>query len=318
MPGKNNHKDQKKKAVNFICEAAAADPALAVRLAAFDSPAALRNEMRRMMGGAFHSNKLDNSHNMKDVAVALADRLRNDQLRTKVAAWYGDKVMKTAGAVGGQRGLNPSRSRSRSAEEVSIFSCSRCKQSGLHRSDFSQKQQKMLKNGTVTGICREYLSLIESPFLSVTLAQDHGSFVFFSHRALHGSLPGRAMTPWSPGSWRSLPKHQMAEWEDKALADKVLGKLGKLPPLVQPKECDRLKKLLAEAGRGERFIVQGGDCAERFLDCEGGRLETQLKLILQMGMIVEHASGKPTAKICRIAGQYGKPRSKPTEVVEGQ
>eukprot|EP00435_Cladocopium_sp_Y103_P016887 s81_g4.t1 len=126
-----------------------------------------------------------------------------------------------------------------------------------------------------------------------------------------------AMTPWSPESWRSLPKHQMAEWEDKALASKVLAKLGKLPPLVQPKECDRLKKLLAEAGRGERFIVQGGDCAERFLDCEAGRLETQLKLILQMGMIVEHISGKPTGKICRIAGQYGKPRSKPTEVVEG-
>lgn len=97
----------------------------------------------------------------------------------------------------------------------------------------------------------------------------------------------------------------------------VLAKLQKLPPLVQPKECDRLKTLLAEAGRGERFIVQGGDCAERFLDCEGGRLETQLKLILQMGMIVEHISGKPTGKICRIAGQYGKPRSKPTEVVEG-
>lgn len=126
-----------------------------------------------------------------------------------------------------------------------------------------------------------------------------------------------AMTPWSPESWRSLPKHQMAEWEDKALASKVLAKLQKLPPLVQPKECDRLKTLLAEAGRGERFIVQGGDCAERFLDCEGGRLETQLKLILQMGMIVEHISGKPTGKICRIAGQYGKPRSKPTEVVEG-
>jgi len=109
----------------------------------------------------------------------------------------------------------------------------------------------------------------------------------------------------------------MAEWEDKALADKVLAKLGKLPPLVQSKECDRLKTLLAEAGRGERFIIQGGDCAERFLDCEGGRLESQLKLILQMGMILEHVGGKPTSKICRIAGQYGKPRSKPTEVVEG-
>ncbi|CAK9003745.1 Phospho-2-dehydro-3-deoxyheptonate aldolase (3-deoxy-D-arabino-heptulosonate 7-phosphate synthase) (DAHP synthase) (Phospho-2-keto-3-deoxyheptonate aldolase) [Durusdinium trenchii] len=70
---------------------------------------------------------------------------------------------------------------------------------------------------------------------------------------------------------RSLPKYQMAEWEDEAVADKVFAKLGKLPPLVQAKECDRLKSLLAEAGRGERFMVQGGDCAERFLDCESER-----------------------------------------------
>eukprot|EP00438_Fugacium_kawagutii_P034858 Skav225554 [mRNA] locus=scaffold81:297130:302013:+ [translate_table: standard] len=108
----------------------------------------------------------------------------------------------------------------------------------------------------------------------------------------------------------------MAEWEDQVLAKKVLTKLGELPPLVQPKECDRLKQLLAECGRGERFIVQGGDCAERFMDCQAARLEQQLKLILQMGMVIEHISGKKTLKVCRIAGQYGKPRSKPTEMGE--
>mmetsp|Transcript_81294 Transcript_81294/g.263673 ORF Transcript_81294/g.263673 Transcript_81294/m.263673 type:complete len:430 (-) Transcript_81294:179-1468(-) len=125
------------------------------------------------------------------------------------------------------------------------------------------------------------------------------------------------MAEWSTSSWQSKPAQQMAEWEDKALASTVLAKLGRLPPIVQPAEADRLKKLLAEAGRGERFIIQGGDCAERFVDCEAERLEAQLKLILQMGMIVEHVVGKPTVRICRIAGQYGKPRSKPTEVVEG-
>jgi len=125
------------------------------------------------------------------------------------------------------------------------------------------------------------------------------------------------MAAWSPSSWQSKPKLQMAEWEDKEVAAKVLGKLAALPPLVQPKEADRLKSLLAEAGRGEKFIIQGGDCAERFMDCTQDRLETQIKLILQMGSIVEHITGKPAVKICRIAGQYGKPRSKPTEVVEG-
>jgi len=109
----------------------------------------------------------------------------------------------------------------------------------------------------------------------------------------------------------------MAEWDDKELAGKVLTKIGKLPPLVRASEADRLKSLLAAAGRGEAFIIQGGDCAERFIDCEGDRLEKQLKLILQMGMISEHIMGKPAVCIARIAGQYGKPRSKPTEVVEG-
>merc|ERR1711933_713409 len=122
---------------------------------------------------------------------------------------------------------------------------------------------------------------------------------------------------WQPSSWRGKPALQMAEWEDKALADSVLGKLGSLPPLVQPREADRLKELLAAAGRGERFLVQGGDCAERFIDCAADRLEAQVKLILQMGMVTEHITGKPAVCICRIAGQYGKPRSKPTEVVEG-
>merc|ERR1711972_220686 len=103
----------------------------------------------------------------------------------------------------------------------------------------------------------------------------------------------------------------------KALAQSVLGKLGSLPPLVQPSEADRLKNLLAAAGRGERFIIQGGDCAERFIDCEADRLEAQVRLMLQMGMVTEHITGKPAVCICRIAGQYGKPRSKPTETVEG-
>lgn len=122
---------------------------------------------------------------------------------------------------------------------------------------------------------------------------------------------------WTPSSWQALPKAQMAEYEDKELTAKVLGKLSTLPPLVQSKEADRLKSLLAAAARGERFIVQGGDCAERFMDCSSDRLESQVSMMLQMGMIMENITGRPNVCICRIAGQYGKPRSKPTEVVEG-
>lgn len=122
---------------------------------------------------------------------------------------------------------------------------------------------------------------------------------------------------WSPGSWRGLESLQMAEYEDKALEASVLAKLSKLPPLVQPAECDELKALLAKAAEGKAFIVQGGDCAERFIDCEAERLEAQLKVLVQMGAIVGQATGTPPVVIARIAGQYGKPRSKPTEVVEG-
>jgi len=122
---------------------------------------------------------------------------------------------------------------------------------------------------------------------------------------------------WSPTSWLAKPAVQMAEWEDKALAAGVMEKLGRLPPVVQASEADRLKELIAEAGRGERFIIQGGDCAERFADCTAERLEAQLQLILQIGIIVEHTTGTPTVRIARLGGQYGKPRSKPTEVVEG-
>eukprot|EP00401_Gymnodinium_catenatum_P039885 CAMPEP_0117527814 /NCGR_PEP_ID=MMETSP0784-20121206/36994_1 /TAXON_ID=39447 /ORGANISM="" /LENGTH=432 /DNA_ID=CAMNT_0005324083 /DNA_START=107 /DNA_END=1405 /DNA_ORIENTATION=+ len=122
---------------------------------------------------------------------------------------------------------------------------------------------------------------------------------------------------WTTSSWEKFPKVQMAEYEDTELTAKVIAKLERLPPLVHATEADKLKTLLAEAGRGERFIVQGGDCAERFEDCNEERLVTQLKLMLQMCMVVEQATSKKPICICRIAGQYGKPRSKPTEVVEG-
>jgi len=131
------------------------------------------------------------------------------------------------------------------------------------------------------------------------------------------SKRAKVMAAWTPSSWQPLPKVQMAEYEDKELTAKVLGKLSSLPPLVQPNEAERLKSLLAAAARGERFIVQGGDCAERFMDCRGDRLEAQVSMMLQMGMIMETITGRPNVCICRIAGQYGKPRSKPTEVVEG-
>ena len=126
-----------------------------------------------------------------------------------------------------------------------------------------------------------------------------------------------AARTWSPSSWRSLESLQMASYEAADAPEKIFDKLSKLPPLVQSTEVDALKELLAAAAKGERFIVQGGDCAERFMDCEADRLWRQLGVLFQMGEIVSKSTGKGAVRIARIAGQYGKPRSKPKENVEG-
>ena len=98
----------------------------------------------------------------------------------------------------------------------------------------------------------------------------------------------------------------MASYEDKAEYDAVIAKMSKLPPLVQASEVDMLTAQLAAAGRGQAFVIQGGDCAERFIDCDGDRLEQQLKLVVQMGAILEAATGVKAVRVARLAGQYGK------------
>jgi len=118
---------------------------------------------------------------------------------------------------------------------------------------------------------------------------------------------------WAVNSWRQYESLQMAEYEDKAVYATVIDKLSKVPPLVQAREVDELRAQLAAASRGEKFIIQGGDCAERFIDCEPERLDVQLKVMVQMGALFEQATGTPVVRIARIAGQYGKPRSKPME-----
>ena len=82
-----------------------------------------------------------------------------------------------------------------------------------------------------------------------------------------------------------------AEYEDKELYGKVMSKLSKVPPLVSATEVDRLQADLAAAARGEKFLIQGGDCAERFMDCEGDRLEANLKMLVQMGAQARRSGG---------------------------
>jgi 3-deoxy-7-phosphoheptulonate synthase len=105
--------------------------------------------------------------------------------------------------------------------------------------------------------------------------------------------------------------------DDPAAVASVVEKLGQLPPLVTSWEVERLKTAIAEAQEGKRFVLQGGDCAETLLDCQPGIITNKLKILLQMSMVLVHAGKKPVVRIGRLAGQYAKPRSKPTEEREG-
>ncbi len=125
------------------------------------------------------------------------------------------------------------------------------------------------------------------------------------------------MSTWSPDSWRSRSASQQAAWPDMHEAQRVIDEIKDLPPLVTSGEVAALKSQLAEAARGERFVLHGGDCAESFADCRSSAITNQLKILLQMSLVLTHASRKRVVRIGRFAGQYAKPRSTEEEVRDG-
>ena len=90
-----------------------------------------------------------------------------------------------------------------------------------------------------------------------------------------------------------------------------------LPPLVLAAECDQLKERLASVARGEAFLLQGGDCAETFAGTTAGSIRGKFRTLLQMAVVLTYAASVPVVKVGRMAGQFGKPRSAPTEVRDG-
>jgi 3-deoxy-7-phosphoheptulonate synthase len=118
---------------------------------------------------------------------------------------------------------------------------------------------------------------------------------------------------WNPDSWRERKAAQAFHYADEVTLDRVLAKLRSLPPLVTSWEIERLKEHLAEAQRGERFILQGGDCAETLDDCQSEIISNKLKILLQMSLVLVLGGHTPVTRIGRFAGQYAKPRSQPTE-----
>ena len=122
---------------------------------------------------------------------------------------------------------------------------------------------------------------------------------------------------WSPASWRTRPALQMPTYPDEAAFESALRELHALPPLVTSWEILALKKQIAEAQDGKRFILQGGDCAETFDGCTSEVISNRLKVLLQMSLVLVHGLRLPVVRIGRFAGQYAKPRSADTEERDG-
>lgn len=122
---------------------------------------------------------------------------------------------------------------------------------------------------------------------------------------------------WAPESWKNKQILQQANYTDSEKLNSAIEKLSDLPPLVTSWEIFNLKKKLAEVQDGERFLIQGGDCAESFEDCSSPIISNRLKVLLQMSLVLIHGLKKPVVRIGRFAGQYAKPRSSDLESKDG-
>ena len=118
---------------------------------------------------------------------------------------------------------------------------------------------------------------------------------------------------WDKSGWRSKPRVQMPDYTDADALAKVEAQLAKYPPLVFAGEARRLKRRLGDVSRGEAFLLQGGDCAESFAEFSADNLRDTFRVMLQMAVVLTYGAKVPVVKVGRMAGQFAKPRSAPTE-----
>jgi 3-deoxy-7-phosphoheptulonate synthase len=122
---------------------------------------------------------------------------------------------------------------------------------------------------------------------------------------------------WTPDGWRARPAAQQPDWPDRDELDGALDEIRRLPPLVFAGEARNLTETLADAQDGRAFLLVAGDCAESFDAFSADGIRDKLKIILQMSVVLTYGSGVPTLKVGRMAGQFSKPRSSPTEARDG-
>ena len=125
------------------------------------------------------------------------------------------------------------------------------------------------------------------------------------------------MTEWLKTGWRNKPRVQMPDYTDAAALNAVEAQLSKYPPLVFAGEARKLRQELGKAARGEAFLLQGGDCAESFDQFSADSIRDTFRVMLQMAMVLTYGAKVPVIKVGRMAGQFAKPRSAPTETVNG-
>ena len=122
---------------------------------------------------------------------------------------------------------------------------------------------------------------------------------------------------WNKSDWRAKPRVQMPDYPDAVALKAAETQLAKYPPLVFAGEARKLKKQLALAGEGKAFLLQGGDCAESFAEFSADNIRDTFRVMLQMAVVLTYGAKVPVIKVGRMAGQFAKPRSAPTEMING-
>ncbi|MGE0231955.1 MAG: class II 3-deoxy-7-phosphoheptulonate synthase [Flavobacteriaceae bacterium] len=123
---------------------------------------------------------------------------------------------------------------------------------------------------------------------------------------------------WSPDTWRKLPALHLPAYPDAEALASVEEQLSTFPPLVFAGEARKLKEQLAQVAKGNGFLLQGGDCAESFAEHRADNIRDFFRVFLQMAVVLTYAAAVPVVKVGRIAGQFAKPRSSPTETIGGE
>ncbi len=123
---------------------------------------------------------------------------------------------------------------------------------------------------------------------------------------------------WSPSSWRSFPALHQPEWPSEERAEAARARLATVPPLVFAGEARNLRAALSEVAAGRAFLLQAGDCAESFHDVSAIHIREKLKILLQMAAVLTYGATLPVTKVGRIAGQFAKARTSPSEEVGGE